>query len=389
MRKHPLFSRPEETPTGGKKRYYLRRNTNDNDFSSQQQVQPVEYQYQYQAQAQTQIQPIMAPTPLSRKIHRRPDSVLCNTTNTSFNSPTTAVSVVESPSPVDDTTVKSDNVLLRRQVDPSASHYDYSTFCTSHPLRASKIKAFEQSEMTSKLFFEKITNEDEEEFNFYKEKKKGRKGKEEEGHGINKESKIEDFIIQIPGLSKQETKNLFKFDAIEEIIEPITPTTANTALLNVYSNMNSNYGINLNTSSKFSILSNNSVDKRLQIMKNAFKLPSNKDLVISRLQSSKLPKIFQSNHEFLSNMSLEELDLWEAMNEEFESDLNELNEEFKIEHLKSNILNEIDNGYSLLDIPFENLYREVNKQQELGEMVSGEIRRIIKDSFTKDSIVDE
>jgi hypothetical protein len=181
---------------------------------------------------------------------------------------------------------KTDSLLINNQTNnDDINEYDYKMFSSNHPIRFSKVKAFEQGEMTTKMYFSKFYEHNEIDV---------RHGKNNNNFQAIKEINDE-IVVQIPQLSEEETRSLLGYKTEEKL------------------NNNINQSV-----------PKNSVERRIFLMKNALKPISKEQLVLNKLKESDLPQIFHNTGEFLKTLEPEELEFWELMNDEFENGLQEL-----------------------------------------------------------------
>lgn len=223
-----------------------------------------------------------------------------------------------------------DDVILRDNLGSAGvAPYDYKTFSTNHPLRVSKIRALEQSEMTYRLFFQKFELDDD----------------------IDVDDP-DNLIIQIPNLSREETKRLVHGDS--------STTTAKTT-------------------------SNNNKIGSLDRMKNAFKPISRNNLNLSsKLQNSKLGNVFQNSPEFLKSLSLQDLELFQVLNDEFDQEMKDLSLDIVNESKRENCLSVSNGVFTLIDAPFDQLYEPSAWRTDLGMVLSHDVRKRIKDDLLSD-----
>ncbi|VEU22906.1 DEKNAAC104168 [Brettanomyces naardenensis] len=279
----------------------------------------------------------------------------------------------------------SETIVIRPKAESDIDEYDYKTFSSGRPLRLSKVKAFEQAEVTMRLFYSR-EDEDEEEDSLYS----GDEGHEFEyvkkSRGLSKKSSMnisvsggklkmkqkgldqklkkeqDEVITQLPDLSRWETAELLRKDSVassrgideEENGENEVEMDENSK------------GGSLSRRTKSWFLGSNS-EHRLSVMRNALKPLSEKELVAQRLLRSRLPKVFQNTGEFLNEMDIQEVECWEEMNEEFEEDMEKARRGGKeIGELRFS------------DAPFEALYgKEID--EELANAVVADIRRRVKE----------
>ncbi|OUM52468.1 hypothetical protein BVG19_g1662 [[Candida] boidinii] len=334
---------------------------------------------------------------------------------------------------------RTDRLIIRKNNELDSIDYNYRIFSTNHPLRLSKIKAFEQAEAATRAFFRsQYTFDDDDSFvyasdsnsNFYDYAYQDDEEDDEEDDDDDEEVYLDEqsnrnslidkrlkqkrernqnqtqrkfihdtisnnddnFIIQIPGLTKKETAEIFS--------------------------SNNNQNNTINSQSNYEITENNNIDefnfklsspeKRLRIMNNAFTKKKNCDLftekiLSKRVEDLKLDRIFQANPSFLNELNLREIEYWSNMNEEFEKEMNEaklnLNNNKKINNLNLNLnlnsdINDINDNDSLkitnlnnyninsnnIESSFEN---EMNYEMclKLSAQLSEELRRKIKNEL--------
>lgn len=252
-------------------------------------------------------------------------SVLPNTSHAN-NGTTPDSSKLEACSPATETSAntdmsfmsKTDSLIINSENKGDMNEYDYKTFSTRHPLRFSKVKAFEQAELTTRMYFSKFQAEE------VQVGSNGRSGNASIGHpahdgdaSVNGDIN-NDIIIQIPEMSKEETGAMLGHDTVET---KITDGGSNK----LKQQFNGSFA-------------QNSVEQRIFLMKNALKPLSKEEIVSNKLQQSKLPDIFQNTGEFLKEMDPQEIEFWELMNEEFENDLRDLYMEYQSEQQRSRSL---------------------------------------------------
>ena len=242
---------------------------------------------------------------------------------------------------------KSNSVILNHETVSDMNEYDYKTFSTNHPLMFSKVKAFEQSEMMTKQYFSKFKLE-----NNTKDEEFISKKKNSVKH-VDKE-----IILQIPGISDDEARALLGYKFRDD-----------------------NYQ---DTDLKRSELPKTPVEKRLYIMKNKLRQISPDELKINKLQSSKLSKSFQNTSEFLKSLEMEEIELWESMDDEFDSNLVQMQREYREGLEQSRQLVDEDTLKSVSNIMRRN--KQLNKRTTaLENSVSVLLRKRVKDLLQDDS----
>lgn len=180
---------------------------------------------------------------------------------------------------------KTDSLIINNNTNDDINEYDYKTFSSNHPIRFSKVKAFEQAEMTSKMYFSKFIDDGDD-------------------HDHKGNSQNDEIIIQIPQLAKNETKSLLGYENPD---------------------MNNPSGIT-------------TVERRIYLMKNALKPATKEQLIQKKLRNSDLPQTFSNSGAFLDHLEPEELDLWELMNDEFETSLKELQRDYRQELVNQHTL---------------------------------------------------
>lgn len=222
---------------------------------------------------------------------------------------------------------KSDNFIINNQSKGDyINEYDYKTFSTQHPLRFSKVKAFEQAEMTAKMHFSKYDMN----------------SSTDNGNGRMKwavsEAVDSDIIIQIPGMSREETNIMLGHNSSESRI----------------SDRNINYNATYNASSN--------VEERLRLMKKGLKPITKEEMILNKLDQSKLKDVFQNSGEFLKEMDLQELELWELMSEEFEEELSLQRVQYKRDEMRE--------GQLVDDADVSHFVQSVNRNRRLRERVS-------------------
>ncbi|TID29650.1 hypothetical protein CANINC_001769 [Pichia inconspicua] len=182
---------------------------------------------------------------------------------------------------------KTDSMILNESFKGDINEYDYETFRTKHPLRLSKVKAFEQSELTSKSLFSVI----------------------ESKLRINQLTEDE-IVLQIPNVSIDDTRKLLSDETVED---RICERRANKGRIKKV---------------PFDQPQLNGVDKRLYMMNNVLSSLTNEEIVSRKLEKSGLPTIFQQNGEFLKHLDSEEVNIWNSMNAEFELTMKQQREEY-------------------------------------------------------------
>lgn len=219
---------------------------------------------------------------------------------------------------------KTDSMILNSDNKGDMNEYDYKTFSTRHPLRFSKVKAFEQAELTTKMYFSKYQEEDVGQHGSDQGKRlrmecqtssnsninnnNYNNNSESNNNSGNSDSNCE-IIVQIPEMSRRETSAMLGHDTVETKIAE-----------NGSNRLKQQFGGGF---------MQNPVEQRLFLMKNALKPLSKEEIVCSKLNQSKLPDIFQNTGQFLKEMDPQEIEFWELMNEEFENDLQDLQVEYK------------------------------------------------------------
>lgn len=289
---------------------------------------------------------------LSTSINNNSDNQKNNISNTSINSP-----AVESITSVENlSSSKTDSLFIDNNTKDDIDEYDYKTFSTNHPLRLSKVKAFEQAEMTIKRIFSIKNFDNQDSICNLNESK-------------NDESDLSDIIILIPGMSKEETKNMLNSTSSEPII------TENTY---------PKYGWNNQTPHKPSgkILPTK-VSERLHYMQSKLKPLSKQELVVNKLENSKLPSVFQNTKSFLKELDPQELEFWELMNTEYDTELRET----EIAYRKfQNLSNTLVDKETLRQV-----YQSIKQAKKKGSHItsvestfSGAIQKKIKEEFEKE-----
>lgn len=258
--------------------------------------------------------------------------------------------------------------------------YDYKTF-SDHPLRLSKIRALEQSEMTYRMFFQRFNDD----LNNNSEgvstcNNTGPWGKTtrwsmkwpHNNYGDHQNDYIEEepvaeepqIIVQIPNMSIEETKRITNPDI---------------------------YGTSFKLSSRqqhdSSGRENVALDRKSNIVKrNAFKPMSKSELASTKLANSKLPFIFQNTNDFLKTLSFEELEFVQVLNESFEQEMKLLKQELTNETKKRRCLSSSNGAYTLIDAPFDQLYEPSPWKQSLGKVLSHDVRKHAKQVLAEDSL---
>jgi hypothetical protein len=231
-------------------------------------------------------------------------------------------------------TNKSDTVIINEKNKEDMNEYDYKTFSTNHPLRLSKVKAFEQAELTTRLHFSKFdVGGDVSTDNGRRKTAKIQRSKTDYiyrddiqrkhgQHGVYNENEYpidteltissdvtdDEIIVQIPQLSQDESRSLLGYAPQRAF----AGTTAGSS--------------SRQHSDSFPIYGQTSVEKRILAMKSALRTLSHDDVVENRLGNSTLTETFQNTGEFLRVLEPQEVELWEAMNEDFEKEMQEMHE---------------------------------------------------------------
>lgn len=220
-----------------------------------------------------------------------------NVNNNITNKKNDSIVDINACSPVTETSVnsemsflnKTDSLIINNNSNDDINEYDYKTFSSNHPIRFSKVKAFEQAEMTSKMFFSKFGDTDDDDDDAADDD-------DDDDANSKNTHKDKEIVIQIPQLSKEETKSLLGYE-----------------------------NSNINNSSS----TTTTAEKRIYLMKNAMKPITKEQLIQKKLKNSDLPKTFGNSGEFLVHLEPDELELWELMNDEFETSLKELQRDYR------------------------------------------------------------
>lgn len=234
---------------------------------------------------------------------------------------------------------KTDSIIINESFKGDINEYDYKTFGTQHPLRLSKVKAFEQSELTTKTFFS-VAESNIRSANYTKN----------------------ELVLQIPGLSIDETKKLLSHDTVE----------SRTGEKHMSRRRN-----HITETNKIPL---SNVDRRIHLMKNVLAPMSTEDLMSRKLEESGLSKTFQQNGEFLQHLDLEEIDCWSSMNEEFESNLREQRKDYYsfVRENKSLIDNETLHA---IKSAMKHRNKEQFRKRKLEQTLSAFICKRIKDDM--------
>ena len=207
---------------------------------------------------------------------------------------------------------KTDSMIINSDNKVDMNEYDYKTFSTRHPLRFSKVKAFEQAELTTKMYFSKYQEEDVRQYDSDQAERMAMDHHYNSNEGSNSNGSSNansEIIMQIPEMSKEETSAMLGHDTVET---KIVESSSNR--------LKQQFG---------GSFMQNPVEQRIFLMKNALKPLSKEEIVSNKLHQSKLPDIFQNTGQFLREMDPQEIEFWELMNQEFESDLQDLQVEYK------------------------------------------------------------
>ncbi|KAH3661834.1 hypothetical protein OGAPHI_006012 [Ogataea philodendri] len=236
----------------------------------------------------------------------------------------------------------SDKVSLRQKSEADMDQYDYKTFSTIHPLRLSKIRAFEQAEMAHKMYFAK--DED-------------------------IERKKNCMIVQVPGLTLRESREL----SVDAGFGENDSQMEDTLEYGVYEDDDSDEDeTSMEKDDPFV-----SADKRLRIMKNALRPVTEEQLVAKKLKRSPLNTVFQTSPQFLKDLDLQELELWELMNEEFEKEMESAG-------MDSREAAKRETQMTFLDTPLDSLSSVLTP--EYSTMVFDGLRRVIRRDLDRDSV---
>ncbi len=338
------------------------------------------------------------------------------------------------------------DAIIRRSTD-SAEDCDYKIFNTSRPMRLSKVRALEEAEVTSKLYFrqkqddlyegsevsnEEATFQGREQIpkvayvktrhklahgskeltvstgRLWKRKRKSwfsgdRERKEmannnadglDEGNGQETETNMEtyekqspeekaeaDILVQLPELSKAETRRLMQQDCVDMDLE--------------------NYYMNDDIDERDWPFPQTEAQKRLNAMKRALKPLNEEEMVEQRLRRSRLPKVFQNTGEFLSRLSLRELEYWEMMNEQFDDEMDSMisgkdgisgngpaddNQENSMESREARVTQKKEQKLDFIDVPFDALYG-LHIDHDMTSAVTADLRRRIKEDIQFDDEV--
>lgn len=340
------------------------------------------------------------------------------------------------------------DAIIRRSTD-SAEDCDYKIFNTSRPMRLSKVRALEEAEVTSKLYFRQKQDDLYEESEaskgegmfqgreqipkvayvktrhkkklaygnkeltvskgrLWKRKRKswfsgGRERKDlanndadelDERNGQETETNMEtyekqspeekaeaDVLVQLPGLSKAETRRLMQRDCVDVDLE--------------------NYYMNDDIDERDWPFPQTEAQKRLNAMKRALKPLNEKEMVEQRLRRSRLPKVFQNTGEFLSRLSLREMEYWEMMNEQFDDEMDSIisgkddisgngladdNQENSMESREARATQKKEQKLDFIDVPFDALYG-LHIDHDMTSAVTADLRRRIKEDIQFDDEV--
>ncbi|KAG0673917.1 Fimbrin, actin-bundling protein, partial [Pichia californica] len=275
---------------------------------------------------------------------------------------------------------KTDSMIINTDSKVDINEYDYKTFSTKHPLRFSKVKAFEQAELTAKICFSSIYNEkkDTRRVDNINKINNGFSNNYNNNNNSNKiVNKSDDIIIQIPGMSIADTDIMLGYESVENKI------TENAI------RRNSQRGINKNFDGQ------TPTERRILMMKNALKPITKEDVINSRLEQSKLPNIFQNTGEFLRQLDPQELEFWELMNEEFENDMQDLALEYRTDNGRKNSLVDKDTIKTFLDRVKNNRRNNGRKypgiEKALGSIICQRVKEDMdeEDVFKKYPILDQ
>ncbi|ODV87660.1 hypothetical protein CANARDRAFT_20398 [[Candida] arabinofermentans NRRL YB-2248] len=269
-------------------------------------------------------------------------------------------------------TAKSTDKLIIRKDESDLNEYDYKTFSTSHPLRVSKVKAFEQSEMTTRLYFSKDDDFNEDDDVTIKSKATSKSNnhyfkKSRPSSTDNKER--DDIVIQVPGMSRRETRAMFQNSNLMNDPSIDIDMDFNRDLSDDDEEYEEDFDKGSNSTKGDPFMS---AEKRMKIMKNALRPVSEDQILAKRLKNSELSTVFLNTSEFLTYMDPQELEYWELLNESFEKDM----ERAQSEARGKNGAGGVQNNISLLDTPLETVYKSMNP--ELSAMVSDNLRKMIK-----------
>lgn len=255
----------------------------------------------------------------------------------------------------DETQGQADVGVLRKTSESDMDDYDYKTFSTGRPLRLSKVKAFEQSELTMRMFFSKGL-QDEDNWEYVRSTR--RVGKNASvNSGRLRHKKEDEILVQLPGLSRLETQAL------------IRPEDQELELGSGGSDENAVH------SKSWSFLG---AEKRLNAMRSALKPVPEDQLLSKRLHGSQLPQVFQNTGQFLQEMELQEIEYWELLNDEFEADVDAARRDSR-NHGNPNEEEELH----FLDAPYDALYGK-KVDEDLLVVVAGDIRRKVKEALNVD-----
>lgn len=315
-------------------------------------------------------------------------NALSNTTNTNnkatdiINSDTCSPHIEYSSATAETSSfIKTDSSIINNDTKEDMNEYDYKTFSTNHPLRFSKVKAFEQAEITTKMYFSKFKTESvSSSFNIsYSSFKNARHSRYDNTNSKNNNKnndnsnsiEASDFIIQIPMMSREETRNLLSNDAVESRI-----------LENGFLKFNQSNNDN-SSNQQQQQQQQNATERRMFLMKNALRPLSKEELVFDKLQSSSLPNMFQNTGDFLGEMDPQEIEFWELMNEEFENDITELQKEYRNLNEENKVL--VDrHTVGLTNRSIKRFKKKGRHYPEVEGALSTAIRKRIKEEFQKE-----
>lgn len=263
---------------------------------------------------------------------------------------------------------KSESLVIHEDNKFKINEYDYKTFSTKHPLRLSKVKAFEQAEMTTKRYFSKYGSNTNSSTSHYSSHRTSGSSKVAFS-GVTKVARKRqncDIIIQIPEMSETETGAMLETNTVEERILDRGKGNKN----------NSSYG-------NEGKLGYNSVEARMNMMKNVLRPLSREEIISNRLETSRVARVFQNTHEFLTKLEPQEIELLELMNDEFENGMSELQRDYRQEQKAKHTLVDYDVRQAARERMANNKGR-ANRAGGVSDVLSSIIRKRIKQDLLEE-----
>ncbi len=336
--------------------------------------------------------------------------------------------------------------IIRRSGN-AQEDYDYKIFNTSRPLRLSKVRALEQAEVTSKLYFRQKQDDLYEEtaalhdvsisqhqkkvpkVAYIKTRRKlahsnkeiavstGRLWKRKRGSWFSGGKERRSLPRNSKELGRTETDRQVEEEQAdaEDNEKQISEEKANAEILVQLPELSKaetrrmmqqdcmdvdldNCYLNGDIEERDWPFPQTEAQKRMNAMKRALKPLNEQEMVEQRLRRSRLPKIFQNTGVFLSRLNLRELEYWEMMNEQFDDEMSSLvpgrmgnvkksvtnnNQENNTESRGIPVTEENKQQLDFINVPFDAIYGR-NIDHDTALAVTNDLRRRIKDDIQFD-----